>query len=97
MREIEEVLPLSDSYDDAFDNKKFSSDILKKAITEALTSLGPTWRDMIFEDMAKSGINLDSEARYSINDIRKYVYAIFEQEMGEVVLDKVRKQLRKTP
>ena len=84
------------SNDDDFDNVRFSTRVLKAALDEALAALGPTWRQLIFEDMAETGIILDSETKYSINEIRPYFYAAFEKDMGKLILAKVRAQLRKT-
>ena len=85
---------MSDNYQDAFDNRKFSSAEMKSALNDALSSLGSTWREMIFEELAKSSINFDSNAGYSINDVRPYLYAVFEQDMGEVILNKARRALQ---
>lgn len=87
-------MPLSDNYNEAFDNKRFSAIILKKALTEVLSSLGSSWREIIIEDMAKKGINLDGDASYSINEIRPHIYAAFEEEMGEVMINKLKNTLR---
>jgi hypothetical protein len=86
-------LPLSDNYGDAFDNRRFPAAVLKKALAEALSPFGPTWQDVIFVDMAKSGIIFDNKATYSINQIRPYFYSIFNHEMGDVLLNKVRRAL----
>ena len=89
----EEALPLSDNYGDAFDNRRFPSAVLKKALTEALSPFGPTWQETIFADMARSGITFDTKAEYSVNQIRPYLYSLFNDDMGEVLLKKVRRAL----
>jgi hypothetical protein len=76
------------------DRALIPNDILKSALDEELAALGSTFREVVYENLGRGGIDLrGSDLRYSVSDLREQLSLLIGKEPADLLLERLTRNL----
>ena len=83
------MVPLANNGADQYETP-LASNLIKNALEQVLSSIGPAFRDAIFENLERGGMDLNgTEKKYSLYDIQAKLNLFVGEEASELLVEKI--------
>jgi len=89
------LVPLAKNGADPY-KAPLASNLIKNALEQVLSSLGPAFREAIFENLERGGMDLSrAEKRYSLYDVRAKLNLLVGEDASELLVEKISHNISK--
>ena len=90
------MVPLANNGADSY-KTPLASNLIKNALEQVLSSLGPAFHEAIFENLERGGMDLSgAEKKYSLYDVRNKLNLLVGEDASELLVEKISDKIAKT-